>query len=133
MRVSSVVVLSLLVACGAAGSEGPPVSSQPRLDVTERSGTTLLLHWDAMGTADRYTVDYLTGLTRCEDFPQHSNILEVSGTTRLVTGLTPSTRYHIHVHPLPTATQKTNTIFVTTLAAGSSAQAAKSSDYETCT
>lgn len=132
MRVSSVVVLSLLVACGAAGLEGP-ASSQPRLDVTERSGTTLLLHWDAMGTADRYTVDYLTGLARCEDFPQHSNILEVSGTTRLVTGLTPSTRYNIHVHPLPTATQKTNTIVVTTLAAGSAAQAVKSSDYETCT
>ena len=131
MRVSSVVVLSLLVACGAAGSEGP-VNGQPRLDVTERSGTTLLLRWDAMGTADRYTVDYLTGVALCRDFPQHSNILEVSGTTRLVTGLTPATRYHVHVHPLPAASQKTNTIFVTTLAAGSAAQAVKSSDYETC-
>ena len=58
--------------------------------------TTLLLRWDAMGTTNNYTVDYL------------------------------------HVHPLPFGNQITHNVFVTTLAAGSPAQAVTAADYEKC-
>jgi hypothetical protein len=131
MRVLTVIGLILLVGCGAAGSEDP-LGNVPKLEVTERSATTLLLRWDAMGTTNSYTVDYLTGIASCADFPAHNNILTLTGTTTLLTGLSPATRYHIHVHPLPTATLKSNTVFVMTLAAGAPSQAVAASDYEKC-
>ena len=131
MRVLITLGLSLLVACAATDTKNP-LADSPKLEVTERSATTLMLRWDAMGTTNNYTVDYLEGVARCADFPMHTNILPVSGTTRLVTGLSPATRYHIHVHPLPFGDQVSNTVFVMTLAAGSPAQAVTAADYEKC-
>ncbi len=111
---------------------GPGDDQQP-LEVTARSATTLTLRWPSMGSPDTYTVDYLTGVARCQDFPSHSDILRVTGTTVQLTGLTPSTRYHIHVHLLPhSSDESTNTVFVNTLAAGSAEQAAVPTDYESC-
>lgn len=135
MRALNFIGLSLLVACGAEGTGAgtdTSNSSGAKLEVTERSATTLLLRWDAMGTTNNYTVDYLIGVAKCTDFPAHSNILPMTGTTTLVTGLSPATRYHIHVHPLPIADQKTNTVFVTTLAAGAPSQTVTAADYEKC-
>ena len=131
MRVLITLGMGLLVACAATDTKDP-LADSPKLEVTERSATTLLLRWDAMGTTNNYTVDYLEGVARCTDFPMHNNILPVSGTTRLVTGLSAATRYHIHVHPLPFGNQITHNVFVTTLAAGSPAQAVASADYEKC-
>ena len=59
-------------------------------------------------------------------------VLVTLGLSLLVTGLSPATRYHIHVHPLPFGDQLTHNVFVTTLAAGSPAQAVTAADYETC-
>ena len=131
MRVLSIIGLSLLVGCGSTGTDNS-VGVQPKLEITERSATTLRLRWDPIGTTNNYTVDYLTGVASCADFPPHNNILLVTGTTVLVTGLSPATRYHIHVHSLAITAQKTNTVFVLTLAAGATAQVVTAADYETC-
>jgi hypothetical protein len=131
MRVLTAVGLILLVGCSAEGSEAP-LGKIPKLEVTERSATTLLLRWDAMGTTNNYTVDYLTGVAQCSDFPTHGDILPLTGTTTLLTGLSPATRYHIHVHPLPSGSQKSNTVFVLTLAAGAPSQAVTAADYQIC-
>ena len=60
----------------------------------------------------------------------------MTGTQVRLTGLTPSTRYHIHVHLLPHETPgapaSTNVVFVTTLAAGSAEQAVSAADYQSC-
>lgn len=94
MRVLIMLGMGLLVACATTDSLFLPAS--PKLEVAERSATTLLLRWDAMGTTNNYTVDYL------------------------------------HVHPLPFGDQASNTVFVTTLAAGATAQAVTAADYEKC-
>lgn len=104
------------------------------LEVTSRSATTVKLRWPSIGTPDTYTVDYLTGVARCQDFPPHNDVLHVTGTTVQLTGLLPATRYHIHVHLLPYAgSSATNTVFITTLSAGSAEQTVTSADYESCT
>ena len=131
MRSLTVVAVSFLCACSATASTDVPV--MPKLEVTERSGTTLSLRWDAMDTASTYSVDVLTGIARCTDFPTHNTILVIKGTTTQLTGLVPATRYHVHVHPLPLSTKLTNTVFVMTLAAGAPAQAVAAADYERCT
>ena len=105
----------------------------PKLEVTERSGTTLSLRWDAIDTASTYAVDYLTGIAQCKDFPMHNTGVVIKGTTTQLTGLVPATRYHVHVHPLPFSTKVTNTVFVMTLAPGAPVQAVAAADYERCT
>ena len=131
MRVLSIIGLSLLVACGSTAPDNS-LGVQPKLEVTERSATTLRLRWDPIGTTNNYTVDYLVGVASCADFPPHNNIFPFTGTTVLLTGLSPATRYHIHVHSLAVANQKTNTVFVLTLAAGATPQVVTAADYETC-
>ena len=130
MRSLTVVAVAFLCACSATASTDVPV--MPKLEVTERSGTTLSLRWDAMDTASTYSVDVLTGIAQCTDFPAHNTILVIKGTTTQLTGLVPATRYHVHVHPLPLSTKLTNTVFVMTLAAGAPAQAVAAADYERC-
>ena len=130
--VHAVIACLSLMGCDLVG----PGDDEPRflLEVTERSATTLTLRWPSMGTPDTYTVDHLTGVARCEDWPPHPNILPVTGTTITVTGLAPSTRYHIHVHLLPHSdSASTNTVFVETLAAGSDPRPVAAAEYESCT
>lgn len=137
MRALLVVTLGLMCGCSATGpgdSTNPKgdQSNIPRLEVTERSGTTLSLRWDTIDTASTYAVDYLTGIAQCKDFPTHNTGLVIKGTTTRLTGLSPATRYHVHVHPLPFSTKVTNTVFVLTLAAGAAAQPVVAADYESC-
>jgi hypothetical protein len=113
---------------GADEDEGP------KLIVTERSATTLKLQWDAISDAvgGEYTVDYFTGYASCNTLMQHGDVLHVTGTSVLLTGLTPSTRYHIHVHSLPARNNATNVAFVNTLSAGAVATPTLPADYERC-
>jgi hypothetical protein len=110
----------------------------PSLVVLARSATTLSLQWTQPSPSGCYTVDYLTGVASCSDFPQHGNILPVQGSSVTVSGLTPSTTYHIHVHPLDTCPNgntgagTTNVVFVNTLAAGAPSQSVSLSDYQSC-
>jgi hypothetical protein len=131
MRATCVAGLGLLIACAA--SEDPlSENPQPKLDVLERSATTLHLRWDAMGTTTTYTVDYLLNVPNCKDFPEHNDVLHVTGSEVVLTGLAPATRYHIHVHDLPGYTQSSEIAFVLTLPAGSANQAVTAADYEKC-
>lgn len=130
----------LLWGCAATSPDNNQQSSPDKqgsrypLEVTTRSATTLKLRWPSMGTPETYTVDYLTGVAKCQDFPMHNDVLHVTGTTVQLTGLLPATRYHIHVHLLPYASNSTSsTVFITTLAAGSAEQPVTSADYESCT
>jgi hypothetical protein len=106
------------------------------LRVTARSSTTLTLEWDAMGTSNTYTVDFLTGVARCEDMPQHTDGQHVTGTSVRLILLTPTTPYHIHVHPLPHGTpgegEVTNAVLVSTLAPGAAEQSVSADDYDAC-
>lgn len=126
------VACLFLAGCDLVG----PGDEEPRflLEVTERSATTLTLRWPSMGSPDTYTVDHLTGVARCGDWPPHDNILPVTGTGVTLSGLSPSTRYHIHVHLLPHGTAGTNTdiVFVETLAAGSAPRPVTRAEYESC-
>lgn len=131
MRGLPVVALGLLFGCSATEPGNSPTI--PKLEVTERSGTTLSLRWDAMDTASTYALDYLTGIAQCKDFPVHNTGVVIKGTTEQLTGLSPATRYHVHVHPLPFSTKVTNTVFVLTLAPGAPAQPVAAADYEKCT
>lgn len=127
------LVALLLLGCPTAPEDG---DGQPRLEVTARSATTLTLRWPSMGSTDTYTVDYLTGVASCDDWPPHSDVFRVTGTQAQLTGLAPSTRYHIHVHLLPHETAgsdaSTTVVFVTTLPSGSAEQAVSSADYQSC-
>lgn len=138
MRALMVAGLGLLFGCSATepgDSLNPRGDSAliPKLEVTERSGTTLSLRWDAIDTASTYAVDYLTGIARCKDFPVHNTGVVIRGTTTRLTGLSAATRYHVHVHPLPFTTKVTNTVFVMTLASDAPSQAVAAADYERCT
>lgn len=55
-------------------------------------------------------------------------------TTVNVTGLTPSTDYHIHVHRLVGASTQdiTSSVFVRTSSPGSTAQPVTAADYQSC-
>jgi len=133
-----VVTLGMVFGCSATepgDSINPKGDSPiiPKLEVTERSGTTLSLRWDAIDTASTYAVDYLTGIVQCKDFPVHGTSVVIRGTTTQLTGLSAATRYHIHVHPQPFSNTVTNTVFVLTLAAGAPSQAVAAADYERCT
>ena len=123
-----------LAGCDLVGP-GNDEEQQPLLEVTARSATTLTLRWATMGSTNTYTVDFLTGLTRCEDFPHHIDVFHVNGTTVQLTALTPATLYHIHVHALPHGSSEdpsTNVVLVTTLSTGSSEQPIAPSDYQSC-
>ena len=139
MRALIVVTLGMVFGCSATGPgdsldpKGTAPGGIPKLEVTERSGTTLSLRWDAIDTASTYAVDYLTGIAQCKDFPTHNTGLVIKGTTTRLTGLTPATRYHVHVHSLPFTTKVTNTVFVMTLAADALNQTVVAADYERCT
>lgn len=113
------------------------------LTVLERSATTLRLQWsvEQPPASGCYTVDYLTGVASCSSaFPQHNNILPLQGTSVNLTGLTPDTMYHIHLHPLSACNGMVSTdtdgpknvVFVRTLPAGSGPQPTTRSDYESC-
>ena len=93
MRATVSIVLAglALAGCDLVGPGDEEV--QPLLEVTARSATTLTLRWEAMGTTNTYTADFLTGLSGCGDFPPHNDVLHVTGTTVQLTGLTPSTLY----------------------------------------
>ena len=125
--------ITCLVLWGCASTSPEGNAPKNLLEVTTRSATTMTLRWPSMGSPDTYTVDYLTGVARCQDFPAHNDVLHVTGTSVQLTGLLPATRYHIHVHLLPYAGGSvTNTVFITTLSAGSGEQAVTSADYESC-
>ena|SRR5687767_998194 len=131
------VCLAVMGCDSVVGDDKEQEELENRLEVTARSAASLTLRWPSLGAANTYTVDYLTGVARCTDFPQHSDILHVTGTTVNLTGLIPSTRYHIHVHLLPHSTgqstgHSTSTVFVMTLPPGSAEQPASRSDYESC-
>ena len=140
-RIASAVLCASSVAVLAAGScsdsTGP---TDVKLIVVERSATTLKLQWDQIGSASYYTVDYLTGIPSCTSpLPTHNNGLVVASTSATVTGLLPSTAYHVHVHALLGAgplvdpdLPVSKSVYVTTLAAGSGPQAVTASDYVTC-
>ncbi|MGQ0561970.1 MAG: fibronectin type III domain-containing protein [Gemmatimonadota bacterium] len=132
-----VLTLSSVAACDIVGADDEDDASQPELIALERSATTLKLQWDAIGSATAYTVDYLTGPnhTTCTFSPMHSDVQHVTGTTVTVTGLTPSTLYQIHVHPLPHgahADASTNLILISTLAQGAATQPVSATDYTIC-
>ena len=135
------------IACGSALLIGCPISldgpsaNNPKfgLTVLERSATTLKLQWDPItdATGDGYTVDYLTGYTTCGvQLATHNNVLEVGNVTTVnVTGLSPSTDYHIHIHRINghlVVGSKSASVFVRTLAPGSSVQPVATSDYQKC-
>jgi hypothetical protein len=133
-------LLCALAGCELVGTEddADDQGSDFVLRVTARSATTLDLSWDAMPQAagNLYTVDHFSGIASCKSLMQHSDVLHVTGTSVQLTGLTPATRYHIHVHPLPHGThgtgEVTNSVYVNTLAAGAGQTPAVSADYETC-
>ena len=135
------------IACGSALLIGCPISldgpsdnsTKFSLTVLERSATSLKLQWDPIPVTngDGYTVDYLTGYTTCGvQVATHNNVLEVGNVTTVnVTGLSPSSDYHIHVHPLigHSATPgRSTSVFVRTLAPGSAAQPVAAVDYQKC-
>lgn len=121
-------VLSACELTGVSEKEG----TKYRLTASARSATTLQLQWDAIGSASRYTVDYLRNQTTCDFPPGHSNVQEVSGTSVTLAGLLPETLYQIHVHELPNLDEVTNVILIRTLAAGVPTQAVLASDYTIC-
>lgn len=130
-------VSTLLLGCSDAKGGPTDAGSPYRLTVLERSATTLRLQWDPHPPADGYTVDYLTGLTACNvQIPMHGNVLEVGNVTTVnVTGLLPSTDYHIHVHGLVGRSpldRTTTSVFVRTLSPGSAAQPVTAADYQSC-
>ena len=130
-------VATLLLGCSATIGGPTDAGSKYRLTVLERSAATLRLQWDPIPNADGYTVDYLTGLTACNvQIPMHMNVLEVGNVTTVnVTGLLPSTDYHIHVHKLVGRAAQdltTNSVFVRTLSPGSAAQPVAAADYQSC-
>jgi hypothetical protein len=122
------------------GSTSPPSgSNSPKLVVLERSASTLKLQWDAFGASNWYSVDVMTGQTSCPSLPAHMTGTKLSATTFTLTGLTPSTRYHIHIHTLESpnglvgaGTATSQFALVNTLSAGSAVTAAVASDYEVC-
>jgi hypothetical protein len=126
----TIVACLTLSGCAATGPDDG--DSGYRLTVTERSATTLSLTWPSMGPANTYTVDYLTGVKTCEEWPEHSDVMHVTGTSVQITGLTPSTRYHIHVHLLPDYSQGTDAVFVLTLSPGAASQVTTPADYQSC-
>ena len=142
-RTLTVITLGL-IACastlmlGCSDTIGGPTDAGTkfRLTVLERSATTVRLQWDPIPNADGYTVDYLTGLTACNvQVPTHRNVQEVGKVTTVnVTGLTPSTDYHIHVHRLVGASTQdiTSSVFVRTSSPGSAAQPVTAADYQSC-
>ena len=99
MRALLVIALGMVLGCSATEPGNSP--NNPKLEVTERSGSTLSLRWDMMDRASTYAVDDLPGIAQCKDFPQHQTVMVLKGTTTQLTGLTPLTRYHTHVHLLP--------------------------------
>ena len=150
MRVSNFLAF-VLIACGSTLMSGCPSSiygpsdngsndSQKfSLTVLERSATSLKLQWDPIPVTngDGYTVDYLTGYTTCGvQVATHNNVLEVGNVTTVnVIGLSPSTDYHIHVHPLIghlAQSGRSTSVFVRTLAPGAAAQPVAAADYQRC-
>jgi hypothetical protein len=129
-------LFALILSFGCGDPTSP--SKSFTLSVLERSATTLTLQWDPIEISNGggYTVDYLTGLAGCAVIPpQHGNILEVGNvTTVVVTGLSPSTDYQIHVHRLigSTANQSTTFVFVRTLATGAANTPVTAADYQRC-
>jgi hypothetical protein len=130
------MALLALVGCDPTGPDDDDDEFEFPLVVTARSATTLSLEWSSMGGSNTYTVDYLTGVGECQDFPAHNDGVHVSGTSVRLTGLVPATRYHIHVHLLPHGQSGegtgTNIVYVSTLAAGAGEQPVAASDYEAC-
>ena len=144
---TSDVVAFVLIACtstlliGCPGSVDGPTDSGVKynLTVVERSATTLRLQWDPIPVAngDGYTVDLLTGYANCNvQVATHNNVLEIGNVTTFnVTGLSPSTDYHIHVHPLIghlAQSARSTSVFVRTLSPGSAAQPTATADYQKC-
>lgn len=131
-RVSALIFTAVLSACELVGIGDEEEGTKYRLTASARSATTLQLQWDAIGSASRYTVDYLRNQNTCVFPPAHNNVQEVSGTSVTLTGLLPETLYQIHVHDIPGTDQATNIILIRTLAAGASTQAVLASDYTIC-
>jgi hypothetical protein len=138
-KVCTAMAVLALVGCDATGPDDDDDEEEFEnlLQVTARSATTLSVQWDAMGSTNTYTVDFLPGgSANCSDFPSHPDGAHVTGTSTRLTGLTPATRYHLHVHPLPHASagtgEVTNVVMVSTLAAGAAEQPVTASDYEVC-
>ncbi len=131
---------AVFVEAGSCSDTTAPVSKKSSLVVLERSATTLKLQWGSIGVATTYTVDYLTGISSCQSaVPTHNNVQVVSATSVTVTGLLPSTAYHVHVHALvgagPTvdsALSESQSVFVMTLATGAATQSVTAADYVTC-
>lgn len=144
---ASDVLAFVLIACTSTLLIGCPSSTDGPADnvakfgltVLERSATTLRLQWDPIPVTngDGYTVDFLTGYTSCSvQLAAHNNVMEVGNVTTVnVTGLSPSTDYHIHVHPLighTVAAGSSSAVFVRTLSPGSAAQPVAAADYQKC-
>ena len=133
MLLQRVVIIAILVSTSGCELFDPEEDgAQYSLTAVARSGTTLQLQWESMGSGTRYTVDYFSQYTTCEFPPTHGNVHEVTGTSVTLTGLTPSTQYHIHVHDLPNYAESTHIIMVRTLAAGSVTQPVTTADYTIC-
>lgn len=114
-------------------------ANPPKLVVLERSDTTLKLRWDAFGDSGWYSVDVLVGQPGCGSFPEHETGAKTPDTTLELTGLLPSTTYHLHVHTLDEpagrvaeGSRKSQTAFVATLPAGSAAEPVAAEAYEVC-
>ena len=144
---TSDVLTFVAMACGSMlligcpGSVDGPTDNAAKFNLTvlERSATTLRLQWDPIPVVngDGYTVDFLTGYANCTaQTATHNNVLEIGNVTTFnVTGLSPSTDYHIHVHPLIghiAMPGRSTTVFVRTLPAGSAAQPVATADYQKC-
>ena len=116
MRYGPVIALVSLAASAFAADPATLVA-------TGRTDTQIHVHWDANGKTS-FTLDYLGpehfgGDPGCNDFPLHTNIFVTSSSTVVINGLTPSTRYQIHVHAIgPEETGRTNILIVRTRAAG---------------
>ena len=146
VRMSDVLAFVLITGAstlliGCPGSVDGPTDPGLKFNLTvlERSATTLRLQWDPIPVAngDGYTVDFLTGYASCSSqVATHNNVLEIGNVTTVnLTGLSPSTDYHIHVHPLVghlAQSAKSISVFVRTLSPGSAAQPAASADYQKC-
>ena len=135
--VCTAMAVLALVGCDSTGPDDDEDEFAFPLVVTARSATTLSLEWPSMGGSDTYTVDFLPGVGSCEDFPPHNDGVHVTGPSARLTGLTPATQYHIHVHLLPHSTSGgegtgTNIVYVSTLAAGAGEEPVALSDYESC-
>jgi hypothetical protein len=125
----------------------PTAAAPSNLIATGRTDTTLFVEWQSGGYT-HVTLDYLgpewfgggDAQPTCNDFPTHPNIRIVEGDAAVITGLAPSTWYHIHVHAVDPVTHmllenvsSTNVIIVKTRADASfEALAPGSPQYTIC-